>query len=191
MRRSCALLLLFLLPALSGCAGGARGREPESIVLAQVLGVDRMGELWILTAAGSDGAGEPFLLQAKGESLAAAFDALPGAGDEWVSLTNVTRFLLGDGVEPREVLTFILNDSGMSWRATVWYAPIAAAVMESQEDGGAARLDVLEQGGSGMVTVLDALVELEETGETALPALTVEGGTLAAAGHLHYERSGT
>lgn len=187
MRRLCLLAAALLaFGCLGGCSAGDRGREPENTVLVQVLGIDRMGTEYLLTVAGTDGAGAPVTQSVSAPSLQEAFDALPGAGEQWISLTNVTHFLLGDGVEPKEALTFILNESGMSWRADVWYAGLAAALMGEQEDGGIARLTVLEQAGVPAVTVLDALSDLAETGETAVPALVTRGGRLTAAGAVCY-----
>ena len=179
--------LLCLLP-LCGCAGGDRGREPENTVLAQVVGVDRMGESWIVSAAGKDNTGQTVLQKVEGKTLDDAFTALSGAGEVWMSVAGVSDFLLGDGAELREALLFVLDDSGMSWRANVWYVPIAAAVMEGQEAGGGDRLTVLKESGTATVSVLDALVGLEEEGRTSLPALTVKEGKLTPGGTIYYER---
>lgn len=182
----CLLTLLFLC----GCSSGEKGREPEDTVLAEILGIDRVAGKYVLTAAGRDSTGGTVMQTVEGETVAEVFEAMPGAGEEWISLTNVTRLLLGDGVEPGEVLTFILKESGMSWRATVWYAPLAAGLMAETEDGGTARLTVLEQAGTETVTVLDALAELASDGVTELPALTLRDGKPEILGMLHYEWGG-
>ena len=188
MRRLMLPAALLLLLACGGCSAAAdRGREPENTVLVQVLGVDCMDGAYLLTAAGTNGEGETVLQTVQADSLAGAFDALPGAGDQWISLTNVTHFLLGDGTAIQEVLLYILDESGMSWRANVWYASCAGALMEELDDGGIARLTVLEQSGQATVSVLDALAGLTETGETALPALRVQKESLQVAGTIHYE----
>ena len=172
---------------LCGCTGGEHGREPEDTVLAQVFGVDRMGGLCLLTAAGPNGKGETVIQSSEGESFAEAFAALPGSGKEWMSVKNVTHILLGDGVDPEEVLSFILDDSGLSWRSYVWYAPIAGAVIGEEKDGGMGRLDVLEQAGVETTSVLDVLAELKETGETSVPMLARVDGQLEISGRLKYE----
>lgn len=189
MKKRGLLLFLFCVLPLSGCAGGSRGREPENTVMAQVVGVDRVGGTWFLTAEGKAAGGERVLQKARGSSLAEAFDGLSGGGDRWLSVTGVSDFLLGDGVEPREVLLFVLDNSGMSWRADVWHVPIAAAVMEECESIGD-RLTVLKEGGTETVSVLDALVGLEEEGRTSLPALTARDGNMMGVGTIWYERSG-
>ena len=188
MRRLAVCTAAALLLSCTGCSAAAdRGREPENTVLVQVLGVDWMDGTYLLTAAGTNGEGETVLQTAGGDSLSAAFDALPGAGEQWISLTNVTHFLVGDGAVLQELLLYILDESGMSWRANVWYAGYAGALMEELDDGGIARLTVLEQSGQATVTVLDALAGLTETGEVALPALRVYHESLQVAGAVHYE----
>jgi len=190
MKRAKLLAALVCLIPLCGCVGSDRGREPENTVLAEVVGVDRMGERWFVTGAGKDDAGETVIQTAEGDSLAEAFAALPGVGETWMSVTGVHDFLLGDGVEIREVLLYILDDSGMSWRARVWHAPIAGALVKEQGDGGGDRLTVLEQSGTQTVSVLDVLSEWEDGGETALPALVMRDGVLMASGMIYYERWG-
>ena len=183
-------VVLVCVVLLSGCAAAERGREPENTVLAQVVGIDRMGDVWLVSAAGKDGSGETVFQTAQGTTLAAAFDGVSGAGEIWLSVTGVSSFLLGDGVEPEETLLYIVDDSGMSWRASVWCAPIAAALMEGQEGGGADRLTVLEQAGTERISVVDALVDLKECGTTAIPALIVRDGKLETSGKIYYGRKG-
>ena len=190
MKRVCIPLCVLTLLFLCGCSSGEKGREPEDTVLVEVLGIDRVAGVYVLTAAGRDSAGETVMQTVEGAGVAEVFGTMPGAGEQWVSLTNVTHLLLGDGVEPGEVLTFILKESGMSWRATVWYAPLAMSLMAETEDGGTARLTVLKQAGAKTVSVLDALAELASDGVTQLPGLALRGGTLEITGMLRYERSG-
>ena len=188
MRWNRLLPALLCLLTLCGCAGSDRGREPENTVLAQVVGIDRPEGTWLVTAAGKDGKGETVYRTAEGKTLSEAFGTIPGAGESWMSVSGVSDFLVGDGVELREVLFFILDDSGMSWRANVWCVPIAAAVMEEHTAGGGDRLAVLRESGIKTVTVLDALADLEETGRTQVPALTTQRGKLTVGGTLYYER---
>lgn len=191
MKRVCAVLFaVSLLTLLSGCARGERGREPENTVLVEVLGIDWQDGIYTLTAAGRNGAGETVTQSVEGVSTAEIFSAMPGAGETWFSLTGVNWFLFGDGVEPGEILSFILKESGMSWRATVWYTPIAEGFIKETADGGQARLTVLEQSGTETVTVLDALAELSAEGKTKLPALTIRNGMPEFLGMLQYEHSG-
>lgn len=180
-------MLCALAFVLCGCSSGEKGREPEGTVLAEVLGIDRVGTVWVLTAAGRDETGGTVLQTVEDETLDGAFTAMPGSGERWISLTNVAQVLIGDGAELQEVLSFLIEKSGMSWRATVWYAPLAKALMEDTEDGGTARLKVLEQAGEETVTVLDALAELVSEGKTELPVLTVRDGKMEIVGKLGFE----
>lgn len=182
---SVALLILMLC----GCSGPEKGKEPENTVLVQVLGIDWTGVDYMLTAAGTNGQGNSRIQSVQGRTLAEVFGALPKAGGEWFSLTNVTQFLLGDGVDPVEVLTFILNESGMSWRGSVWYVPIAGAVMTEQEDGGMDRLKILQQTEPGVISALEALAGLRMEGTAKLPSLMVRDGVLEVSGAVYYETS--
>lgn len=184
--RKTVLVSMVLAAALCGCTGGKHGREPEDTVLAQVFGVDRMDGVCILTAAGPNGKGETVIQTAEGRNLAEAFAAMPGSGEEWISVKNVTHILLGDGVDPEETLSFILDDGGMSWRSRVWYVPIAEAIIKEEEDGGGGRLTVLEQTREKTTSVLDVLAGLKEKGETSVPALTRMKGQLEISGVLTY-----
>ena len=61
-------------------------------------------------------------------------------------------------------------------------------MMEETEDGGTARLAILEQSGAEMVSVLDVLAELATDGVAELPGLTVREGVPEIVGTLYYER---
>lgn len=190
MKKSVSLVVCgALISCLSGCSlAGAYGRELEETVLVQVLGVDVMDGRVTLTAAGTKGEDETALETASGATLEEAFRALPTAGEEYLSLTNVTRILLGDGADVRAVLDYVLEDPDMSWTATVWAADgFAGKMMEEMEDGGIGRLDVLEQSGAMQPSVKSVLAELSSDGETALPVLALRGGTLETVGKLHIE----
>lgn len=188
MRRMAGLMLVCAL-ALCGCTS-AYGREPEHTVMAQVLGVDWSDGMCVLTAAGEDGRGETVIRRAEGRSLEEAFHALPAAGETWTSLTGVSWLLLGDGVDPREVLLYVLEDGGMSWRATVWYTPIAEATVRELEDGGIDRLRVLEASLAETPDVLDVLTTLELGEAAEVPAVMITGGMLEPVGSVWYQRSG-
>lgn len=188
MKKAVGLTLACAL-VLCGCTS-VYGREPENTVVVQVLGVDWSDGVYTLTAAGRSGTGEPVIQRTAGPSLEEAFAALPGGGEAWLSLTGVSWLLLGDGVDPREVLLYVLADSGMSWRATVWYTPIAEATMRELEDGGMGRLRVLEESGLETVDVLDVLTALESGEAAEVPAVMAAGGTLEPVGSVWYQRSG-
>ena len=178
-----------LLLCLSGCSSaGPYGRELEETVLVRVLGVDRLERGVTLTAAGIDGEGETVLVQVSGDKLEDAFAALPTAGEEYLSLTNVTQILLGDGVNWSTVLDYVVQDRSMSYTATVWAVNgFAGPVIAQTQDGGVGRFDVLSQSGIEEITVKSALARLLTDKELALPALSVQDGLLVPVGTLAIE----
>lgn len=188
----CGLVCLLL----TGCEAIPFARELESTMLVQVLGVDWAEEGVTLTAAGDPGAGGGIaVLSASGSTLREAKAALKGAGKEFVSLTHVAQIVLGADSDCRTMLEAALEDPALGQGATVWLADGATAkeLLESVE-GGAKRLSSIElNSGAEPVTVLRALMELEETGSAELPILTGEGNTLVWKGGrtIERERSGS
>lgn len=187
MKRYRGLLLAAGLMLLSGCtSAGAAGREPEDTVLVQVVGVDVDGRGVVVTAAGRDGE-ETTVVTVSGDSLAEAFGVLPTAGDRYLSLTNVTQVLVGDGVDVAAVLRYVLEDPDMSYMARVWAAGYAGGLLEEVKEEGLERFRLIEEGGAETVTVKAALAELLEGKQTALPSLSVGRAGLEVAGKLYYE----
>lgn len=172
---------------LSGCtSANAAGREPEDTVLVQVIGVDVDGRGVVVTAAGRDGE-ETAVVSVSGGSLEEAFTALPTAGGRYLSLTNVTHVLVGDGVDVPAVLRYVLEDPDMSYMARVWAAGYAGGVMEELKEQGLERFQVLEEGGAETVTVKTALAELLEGKKTVIPSLSVGKAGLEVVGRLYFE----
>lgn len=189
-RETSVLFAAALLLALCGCAqAGAAGREPEDTVLAQVVGVDVDGRGVVVTAAGQAGE-ETALVTASGDTLEAAFGALPAAGDKYFSLTNVTHVLVGDGVDVIDLLQYVLNDPDMSYMAKVWAAGYAGGAMEELKETGLGRFRILDQAGAETVTVKTALAELLEEKGTAFPVLSMGGNGPEVVGKLHFEVRG-
>ena len=189
MRRLLCLCLSGVLAVLTACssAGAAYGRELEDTVLVQVVGVDVTDGMVALTAAGGGGEEERLLQTVSAAGLEEAFRALPAAGERWFSLTNVTHILVGDGVDVRQVLNYVLDDPDMSWTAAVWAVNgFAGILMEGTQDGGAGRLAVLEQRGMAGISVKDALAGLLSDGAVELPVLAVKDGVLEPAGTLEF-----
>lgn len=186
------VLLLILLAAsglflFSGCTpAGAAGREPEDTVLVQVIGVDADGSGAIVTAAGRDGE-ETMVVTASGGSLEEAFAALPTAGERYLSLTNVTHVLIGDGVDAAGVLRYVLEDPDMSYMALVWSAGYAGGLMEECKEKGLERFSLLEEDG---VTVKAALAALLEGEEAVLPSLAVGKAGVEVVGRIYYAARG-
>lgn len=178
----CGILLL-----LSGCTSAqAAGREPEDTVLAQVIGVDVDGRGIVVTAAGQDGE-ETAVVSASGETLEEAFAALPTAGEKYVSLTNVSHILLGDGIDTLALLRYVVEDPDMSYMARVWAGSFAGGLMEDLREAGLERFRTLEQSGVETVTVKTALAELISEQKTEIPALSVPDGELEVVGKLYFE----
>ena len=181
--RRCLLCTLLML-CLSGCQVLPFARELESTMLVQVLGVDWAQGTVTLTAAKDpqEDTGETgqAVLCAGGEDLLQAEAALKGMGEEYVSLTHVTQLVLGRDTQVREVLQAVLDEPDLGQGATVWIAREGTAQQLLQgADGGARRLSSIQlNSGLEPVTVLQALMHLEEDGQVALPQLALEGETL-------------
>ena len=197
MKRVLIILLAFL--PLTGCEALPFARELEATMLVQVLGVDWTHDGVTLTAAsdpgeGSGDAGTP-VLSASGANLEEAEAALKGAGEEYVSLTHVTQLVLGADSDLPAVLVAALEEPALGQGATVWLAEDGTAqeLLEGA-GGGAKRLSSIElNAGVPSVTVLQSLMRLEENGWVELPALKLEGETLAPAGtkQIQEETDGT
>lgn len=180
----CVLLLLFL----SGCEMVPFARELETTMLVQVLGVDWTEHGVALTAVSDPGTGgadpKNTVLSARGATIEAAQAALKGAGEESVSLTHVTQLVLGADTQVSAVLDAALQEPALSQTATVWLAAEGnAKELLEGAGGGAKRLSSIQlNSGVESVTVLHALVQLEEEGRTDLPVLALEGETLVPVG---------
>lgn len=186
-RYLCLSLMAACLFILSSCTSAhAAGREPEDTVLAQVIGVDVDGRGIVVTAAGQDGE-ETAVVSASGETLEEAFAALPTAGEKYVSLTNVSHILLGDGIGVAALLRYVVEDPDMSYMARVWAGGFAGGLMEDLKETGLERFRTLEQSGVSTVTVKTALAELLTGQKTEIPALAVPDGELEVVGKLYFE----
>ncbi|MGN1003264.1 MAG: hypothetical protein ACI4O5_00390 [Oscillospiraceae bacterium] len=186
MKRVLIILLAFL--PLTGCEALPFARELEATMLVQVLGVDWTHDGVTLTAASDPGEGSgdagTLVLSASGANLEEAETALKGAGEEYVSLTHVTQLVLGADSDLPAVLEAALEEPALGQGATVWLAADGTAqeLLEGA-GGGAKRLSSIElNAGVPSVTVLQSLMRLEENGWVELPALKLEGDTLAPAG---------
>lgn len=186
MKRVLICLLAFL--PLSGCEVLPFARELEDTMLVQVLGVDWTQDGVTLTAACDPGAGsensKTAVLSAWGGDPDEAQAALRGTGDEYVSLTHAAQLVVGAGTDLAAVLETALAEPALGQGATVWLArgDTAQHLLEAV-GGGAKRLSSIELNtGVAPVTVLRALMRLEEDGEVELPCLALEGETLVPAG---------
>lgn len=182
MRRVLPCLLALL--CLTGCQSMPFARELEATMLVQVLGVDWTREGVTLTAAGDPNTGsgdtKAAVLTAKGASIQQAKTALKGAGEEYVSLTHVAQLVLGADSDLPAVLEAALEEPALGQSATVWLAVSGTAQeLLTGAGGGAKRLSSIElNSGIAPVTVLEALMRLEEEGRVELPTLGLDGETL-------------
>ncbi len=174
---------------LSGCQAVPFARELEDAMLVQVLGVDMEHGSVVLTAAcdpetGSRGTKKP-VLAAGGGDMKRAQAALKAAGEEYVALTHVTQLVIGSKTDVCAVLESALTDRALGQSATVWLTESGSAEdLLAAVDGGAKRLSSIELNSDAeAVTVLQALREVAEKGETKIPLLKQEKGRLVLAGY--------
>ncbi len=87
MRRMVALVFLVLLlltTCLTGCAGAPQSRESGATAVVSVLGVEPAGEgIRLLAAAEGRGGEAPFRADSRGDTPAAAVEALTNQGSGW------------------------------------------------------------------------------------------------------------
>ena len=179
MKRMAVCCLACLL--LCGCGALPYPRELENTLLMRVLGVDQSWDEVVVTAANIPEKGEEKIsLTAKGKDLEESCQRLKETGEEYVALTHVTQIVIGEDSDLQAVLQAVLEQKEVGQTATVWRCEGTAWETMEKTGGGAKRLTSLELNQSGLktVTVLEALAQLEETGEVALPELTVKDGAL-------------
>lgn len=183
MKRTAVLCAVLCL--LTGCAPHAR--EPEGLVLVQVLGVDG-GERVTLTAVCAGQSGEKESLgRVTADSFALALEKLPRSGVREMSLTNVAHIIIGRDVDGEEILGCVLRHRELNPSALVWVTEHAAEILETC-GGSAERLAVLaEEGG---VTVYGALAALVTEGRAELPRLAAGEGSLQICGSAVKEETG-
>ena len=168
------------LGLLCGCAGRAGRREMQEVFLAQVLGVDWAWNEVALTA--SDG---ERLLRAEGGSAEKSHQRLKESGEGYVALTHVEHIVVGERSDLRAVLEGALKGEEVGQGAWIWAAEEGTArELLEQAGGGAKRLEAIGSNTAGFrpLSVMEALVWLEETGRVAVPALEMEDGMLTLAG---------
>ncbi len=188
----CAGLCLLLC----GCELLPYPRELEDTMLVRVLGVDWTDGGVTLTAAdvpeeGEQAAGQ--VLTAAGATLEESRQALKEQGEEYVALTHVTQLVVGAESDLRAVLEAALAQREIGQTATVWLSQDGPAKdLLEQVGGGAKRLTSLELNADELDprTVLDALAQLEQDGQVALPTLTAADGALEAAGMTVWKEEG-
>ena len=165
-------------------------KEPERLALVRVLGVDGAGPVTLTAVCGGeDQEGN----QSRGQCTEADFEealkALPWSGEEELSLTSVTYFIVGREVELENVLLAALRNVELGASATVWLAEGGAAeLLESCEDPASA-LELLERQGFEGPTVVEALAALYEGDELCLPLLMAGEDGLTMIDWMEWRRS--
>lgn len=204
MRRSgwMVLLLAAFLP-LSGCKETfdflPYAREIEDMALMRTLGVDLTAEGVRVTASTGiqdQGAKPPTILEEEARSISAACLSMQAQGAAYVFYGHVGQLLLGEdlarqGVRP--ALDYVMRDIEMRLETKLYVlqgGEAGAAIQAAaQEDSAAEQLEALEAD-AGLLsdfmnrTVEEVLEDLEENGDSFVPALTLgENGRLEPAGY--------
>ena len=197
MRRPAALLLTAaVLLSLSGCSNPAdRAARMEDLALLRVLAVDGGDESVKVTAATGETSQQPALvLQAEGKTVIAACLAIRGDGTAYPSYTHLDQLLIGEELALGglgELLESVERDRELRLSSRLWLVRGTAGDTLSEETAGRVveRLSMLEEmagvGSNDMDrTIGAAIVSLQRSGATFLPALTLsEEGNLLAAGY--------
>lgn len=179
MRR--VVLLVAIWMTLTGCTSVAR--EPDSLTLVRVLGVDD-GDAVVFTAvSGKSDQGAVERGGSKGENYQQAREKVPwsGKGTE-LSLTGVSYVLVGESVDLQELLQWVMEDVDLGASATVWVAEGGAEDLLSDCEDPAADLELLTIKGTAAPTVAQAAAELATDGKTALPRLGRKDGRVEERG---------
>ncbi len=176
------LLVGLLAPVLllSGCSANAR--EPDSLALVRVLGVDGAAPSVLTAVSGSDSQQNITRGSSEGEDFTAARKKLPWSGEKELSLTSVSWIVVGRDADLMALLFAVLEDQEMGGTATVWLAEEgAAAVLDGCKDP-AADLELLARQKIAAPTVAEALGALCTEGTVKLPTVTQRDGRLMVQG---------
>ena len=148
-------------------------KEPEGLALVRVLGVDGPGPVTLTAVCGGeDQEGRVSQGQCTGENFEAALEKAPWSGEEELSLTSVTYFIVGRDVELESVLLAALRDEKLGANVTVWLAEEDAAELLGGCEDPASALELLERQGFDGPTVVEALAALYAGDGLCLPLLT-------------------
>ena len=186
-------LWLLLLPCflLAGCGFLPAPREMEDMALVRTMGVDVLGENLLLTAAPAQGEETE---QAEGPTLAGACLRLKGQGEEFLFFGCADQVLVGSelaqgGLTP--VLEGLASHGELSLGANLWLLEgRAAAGVDTIPER---RLETLRRDsalGTAPLTRTagEIYTEVLDWHTAWVPALTLEGETLAQSGYGVLER---
>ena len=172
--------LCLLTAFLCGCGTEAGRHELEDVFLVEVLGVDWGRDNVALTAADAER-----VLRADGGTAQRSYQRLKEGGEGYVALTHVEHIVAGAHGDLRAVLEGALQGDEVGQTAAVWISvDTTARELLEQAGGGAKRLEAIQNNTRDFrpVTVMEALVSLEETGTVILPVINMEDGKLTLAG---------
>ena len=156
-------------------------KEPEGLALVRVLGVDGPGPVTLTAVCGGE---DQEHNQSRGQCTGADFEKalewVRWSGQEELSLTSVTYFIVGRDVDLESVLLAALRNEELGAAATVWLAENGAAELLGSCEDPASALELLERQGIEAPTVVEALAALYKRDGLCLPLLTVSANALAA-----------
>ena len=155
-------------------------REPEGLALIRVLGVDGAGPVTLTAVCGGEDQEDNGRRgQCTGADFEEALKEVRWSGQEEMSLTSVTWFIIGQDVELESVLLAALRNEELGASATVWLGLGGAAELLGGCRDPASALELLERQGLEAPTVVEALAALCEGDELYLPLLrTGEDGLM-------------
>ena len=162
-------------------------KEPEGLALVRVLGVDGSGPVTLTAVCGGE---DQEVDQSRGQctetDFERALEKLPWSGEEELSLTSVTYFIIGRDVELESVLLAALRNEKLGAAATVWLGSGGAAELLGSCADPASALELLERQGLEAPTVVEALAALYRGGGLRLPLLAAEEDGLILTGWVEW-----
>lgn len=160
---------------LTGC-----GRDLSHVEMIRVVGVENGKTNFDILLTAVSGGEESELYTTEGKDLLEAQDRLREQGRSRLELTHITAVVLGRVEELEEVLWQQVNHRKSGYGATVWLAGDGSPQrLLQQAEQAAQRLESLrENGGIAAPTLMEALRDLEEEGQTTLPVLEIKEGEL-------------
>ena len=199
MRRMAALLFLLLLlltTCLTGCAGAPQSRESGATAVVSVLGVEPAGEgIRLLAAAEGRGGEAPFRADSRGDTPAAAVEALTNQGERVVSCAHVEHLLLTQTAAATlpALLSYAFQEPQQSTETQLWVVQAdTLAECFSGEGDTAQRMTVIQSQGKDRqtfapLTLRQAAAALAKGEPLLIPALSVGEAGLAFAGFALYQ----
>ena len=148
-------------------------REPEGLSLVRVLGVDGPGPVTLTAVCGGeDQEANQSRGQCTGADFGQALEEVRWSGEEELSVTSVTYFIIGRDVELESVLLTTLRNEQLGANVHLWLAEGSAEKLLGSSEDPASALELLERQGFKGPTVVEALAALDRGDGLRLPLLT-------------------